>query len=599
MSVAMKKVSLPVNSGYAKRGYHYVKSYGMSKLYLKIRERMDRNLLEKDYQEWMISRRPAQSEKELQREHRFSREPLISIAVPVYRTPEGFLREMIESVLGQTYGRLELCLADGSGVVSSAEEVIQEYVQQDSRVFYRKLPENLGISGNTNAAIAMASGDYIALLDHDDLLEEHALFEVVKWLQEHPDTDMLYTDEDKVTFDSGTFFQPHFKPDFNPELLRSNNYICHLLVVKRELAKAVGDYQEEFDGAQDYDFILRCSEHAEKIGHISKVLYHWRCHTESTAANPESKTYAYEAGRRAVEAHLKRQGIDAGVEPMDNPGFYRVRYKVSGEPKVSIVLLDTAKLHALKRIVRTVSRNRTYGNFEILVLLDTPEKNKLILNFIKEHRQIPIKVVYCTSACNKFVTFSSLAEKLDSEYLLFMGGRMESLSRNWMETFLGSAQRRGVGAVGGRIYDSDRRLKHGAKILGLNGPAGDAFAGLKAGYTGYFHKAVLQQNFHAVSGQAMMVSREHFLKARGFSEDVEDRLKDVDLCLKLEQLGLKNIYEPGIVFMEQRYRARRKRTARGAAVFEKKWKNLLLEPDRYYNCNLSLKDTDFRIQDFR
>lgn len=520
MSVAMKKVSLPVNSGYAKRGYHYVKSYGMSKLYLKIRERMDRNLLEKDYQEWMISRRPAQSEKELQREHRFSREPLISVVVPVYRTPEGFLREMIESVLGQTYGRLELCLADGSGVVSSAEEVIQEYVQQDSRVLYRKLPENLGISGNTNAAIAMASGDYIALLDHDDLLEEHALFEVVKWLQEHPDTDMLYTDEDKVTFDSGTFFQPHFKPDFNPELLRSNNYICHLLVVKRELAKAVGDYQEEFDGAQDYDFILRCSEHAEKIGHISKVLYHWRCHTESTAANPESKTYAYEAGRRAVEAHLKRQGIDAGVEPMDNPGFYRVRYKVSGEPKVSIVLLDTAKLHALKRIVRTVSRNRTYGNFEILVLLDTPEKNKLILNFIKEHRQIPIKVVYCTSACNKFVTFSSLAEKLDSEYLLFMGGRMESLSRNWMETFLGSAQRRGVGAVGGRIYDSDRRLKHGAKILGLNGPAGDAFAGLKAGYTGYFHKAVLQQNFHAVSGQAMMVSREHFLKARGFSEDV-------------------------------------------------------------------------------
>ena len=548
MSVAMKKVSLPVNSGYAKRGYHYVKSYGMSKLYLKIRERMDRNLLEKDYQEWMISRRPAQSEKELQREHRFSREPLISVVVPVYRTPEGFLREMIESVLGQTYGRLELCLADGSGVVSSAEEVIQEYVQQDSRVLYRKLPENLGISGNTNAAIAMASGDYIALLDHDDLLEEHALFEVVKWLQEHPDTDMLYTDEDKVTFDSGTFFQPHFKPDFNPELLRSNNYICHLLVVKRELAKAVGDYQEEFDGAQDYDFILRCSEHAEKIGHISKVLYHWRCHTESTATNPESKTYAYEAGRRAVEAHLKRQGIDAGVEPMDNPGFYRVRYKVSGEPKVSIVLLDTAKLHALKRIVRTVSRNRTYGNFEILVLLDTPEKNKLILNFIKEHRQIPIKVVYCTSACNKFVTFSSLAEKLDSEYLLFMGGRMESLSRNWMETFLGSAQRRGVGAVGGRIYDSDRRLKHGAKILGLNGPAGDAFAGLKAGYTGYFHKAVLQQNFHAVSGQAMMVSREHFLKARGFSEDVEDRLKDVDLCLKLEQLGLKNIYEPGIFY---------------------------------------------------
>lgn len=595
----MKKVSLPVNADYAKRGYHYVKSYGMSKLYLKVRERMDRNNLEKDYQEWMISRRPAESEKGLQREHRFPRQPLISVAVPVYRTPEAFLREMIESVLGQTYGRLELCLADGSGAVSSTEEVIREYAKQDSRVRYVKLSENRGISGNTNAAVAMASGDYIALLDHDDLLEEHALFEVVKWLQEHPDTDMLYTDEDKVTFDSGTFFQPHFKPDFNQDLLRSNNYICHLLVVKKELAEAVGDYREEYDGAQDYDFILRCSELAGEIGHIPKVLYHWRCHTASTAANPESKSYAYEAGRRAVEAHLQRQKISAKVEAMDNPGFYRVSYALSRTPKVSIVLLDVTRLEALQRFVRAVSRSCAYPNFEILVLLDIPEKNKLILNFIKEHRQIPIKVVYCTSACNKFVTFSSLAEKLDSEYLLFMGSRIGNLSRGWMELFLGNALRRKAGAVGGRIYDSDRKLKYGAKILGLNGPAGDAFAGLKAGYTGYFHNAVLQQNFHAVSGQAMMVSRKHFLEAGGFSEDVEDRLKDVDLCLKLEQLGLKNIYEPGIVLIEQRYRTRRKRNARPAAAFEKKWRELLAVPDGYYNCNLSLTDTDFRIQQFR
>lgn len=595
----MKKVSLPVNSGYAKRGYHYVKTYGMSKLYLKVRERLDRNSLEKNYQEWMISRRPKLSEKELQREHRFLEQPLISVVVPVYRTPEGFLREMIESVLCQTYGRLELCLADGSGMISPVEEVIREYEQKDSRVHYKKLSRNLGISGNTNAAMAMASGDYIALLDHDDLLEEHALFEVVKWLQEHPKTDMLYTDEDKVTFDSQTFFQPHFKPDFNQDLLRSNNYICHLLVIKRELAEKVGDYREEFDGAQDYDFILRCSENAGEIGHIPKVLYHWRCHTASTAANPESKTYAYEAGRRAVESHLQRLKIDAKVEPMDNPGFYRVVYAVSGSPKVSIVLLDVAKLAALRKFVRVAYRNQTYENFEILVLLDVPEKNKLILNFIKEHRQIPIKVVYCTSACNKFVTFSSLAGKLDSEYLLFMSSRVDSLSRGWMETFLGNAQRREVGAVGGRIYDSDRRLKYGARILGLNGPAGIAFAGLKVGYTGYFHKAVLQQNYHAVSGQAMMVSRKHFLEADGFSEDVEDRLKDVDLCLKLERLGLKNVYEPGIVLIEQKYRIRRKRTARPAAIFERKWKSLLLKPDRYYNCNLSLQDTDFRIQEFR
>ena len=588
----MKKV------GYAKRGYHYVKSYGVTKLYRKVHERLHRNRLEKDYQEWMYWNRPADSEKELQRAHVFSRRPLISICVPVYRTPELFLREMIESVLRQTYSNLELCLVDGSGDDTSAQTVIQGYMQQDGRIRYEKLPKNLGISGNTNAAIALASGDYLALLDHDDMLEEHALFEIVKWLLEHPDTDMLYTDEDKVTFDSATYFQPHFKPDFNLDLLRSNNYICHFLVLKKELVERVGAYREEYDGAQDYDFILRCSENAIQIGHISKVLYHWRSHTASTATNPESKMYAYEAGRKAITAHLKRQGVEASVEMLDNLGFFRVNYALASVPKVSIVLLDVPSVGVLRRFIKAVSSNRTYANLEVLFLFDDPDKNKLILNFIKEHRQIPIKVVYCTSACNKFVTFSRLAEKLDSEYLLFTESRVEKVSRGWIETLLGNAMRADAGAVGGRVYDHEYRLRYGAKVLGMNGAAGDAFAGLKFGYSGYFHKAALQQNFHAVSGKVMMVNRENFLRAGGFSEDVEDRMKDVDLCLKLEQLGLKNIYDPGVILVEQKHRVRRKKAVKAAVGFEKKWKTLLLEPDKYYNCNLSLDDADYRIQDF-
>lgn len=587
------------NVSYAKRGYHYVKNYGVAGLCVKVQERLYRNVLEKDYQEWMIRQRPAKSEKELQREHHFPYSPLISIVVPVYRTPELFLREMIESVLNQTYGNLELCLADGSGEDSSVQSVVQGYMQQDARIRYEKLPKNLGISGNTNAAAAMASGEYVAVVDHDDLLEEHALFEIVKWLQDHPGADMVYTDEDKISFDSSVYFQPHFKPDFNLCLLRSNNYICHLLVVKRELVEQTGGYQKEYDGAQDYDFILRCSELAEQIGHIPKVLYHWRCHTDSTAANPESKAYAYEAGQQAVKAHLQRRGIEASVEQLRDPGFYRVNYALTSVPKVSIVLLDVPGIAVLKRFVKAVSSNRTYANLELLVLLDAPEKNKLILNFVKEHRQIPIKVVYCTSACNKFVTFSRLAEKLDSEYFLFMESRIEKMSRGWMENFLGNAQQKGTGAVGGRVYDSNHKLRYGAKVLGLNGLAGDVFYGLKIGYTGYFHKAVLQQNYHAVSGKAMMVKKAHFLDAGGFSEDVEDRMKDVDLCLKLEKLGLGNVYEPGIILIEQKCRITRKKSARPAAVFEKKWKDLLLKPDQYYNCNLSLEDADYRIQELR
>lgn len=588
---------LAAHAGLAQRGYQYVKAYGMGKLYRKAREHFGRNALERGYQEWMILNRPSESEKELQREHHFVQEPLISIAVPIYRTPEVFLREMIESVLNQTYGKLELCLADGSGEDDTAGTVICEYVEKDPRVRYQKLGSNLGIAGNTNAAVNMAEGEYVALLDHDDLLEEHALFEIVKWLQNHPETDMVYTDEDKVTFDSKTYFKPHFKPDFNRELLRSNNYICHLLTVKKDLLMEAGLYKEEFDGAQDYDLILRCSEKAKQIGHIPQVLYHWRSHTASTAANPGSKSYAYEAGRKAVEAHLKRMGEDAVVEPMDNPGFYRVNYRVQGNAKVSIVLMNVTSLKDLRRIIRAVSRHRSYGNFEILVLWNGPEKNKGILNFIKEHRQTLIKVVYCTSACNKFVTFTSLAEKLDSDYLLFLDGKTGRITRGYMELFLGNAQRPEAGAVGGRVYDSSHRLCYGAKVLGLHGMVGDVFQGLKAGHSGYLHKVILQQNYHAVSGKAMMVKRELFLKAGGFSEDVEDRMKDVDLCLKLEQLGYSNIYEPGIALILQDHRRGRKLAVRPAAQFMKKWKELLEVPDAFYNCNLSLDDTDFRIRE--
>ncbi len=586
-----------MKSDYAKRGYRYAKNYGVGKLYFKARERLERNSLEKNYQDWMFAERPSVREKELQRGHRFSYSPLISVVVPLYRTPEMFLREMVESVLGQTYGNLELCLVDGSGS-DSLESVLNGYINQDSRIRYKRLPENLGISGNTNEALRMATGEYIAMLDHDDVLEEHALFEVVELLQNQPELDLIYTDEDKMSPDSGTFFQPHFKPDYNPELLRSNNYICHFLVVRRELAERAGGFREDFDGAQDYDFILRCVEQTEAIGHIPRILYHWRCSEGSTAGDQGNKSYAAEAGKRALEAHLERCGEEARVDCLDNPGFYRIHYTLVSVPKVCIVVLGAPDTGKLKKFLKAISRRRTYTNFEMLMLLDMPKKNRVVLNFIKEYRQIPIKVVYCTGACNKSVTFTSLAEKLESEYLLFLDSRIGTISSDYMELLLGSVQRAGVGAAGGRVYDSNLRLRYGARIIGLKGQAGVAFEGLKAGYTGYFHKAVLQQDYHALSGQAMMVSRESFLKVGGFSEDVEERMRDVDLCLKLERLGLRNVYEPGAVFILQKCRETRRKAARPAAQFAKKWKDFLKEPDGYYNPNLSLKDTDFRIGEF-
>ena len=327
-----------------------MKNYGLSKLYLKARDRLERDRLEKNYQEFLFAGRPVESELQLQREHRFAYEPLISIVVPVYRTPEAFLREMVESVLGQTYASLELCLADGSGDDDHTERILKAYAEKDPRVRYEKLPENLGIAGNTNAALDLASGDYVALLDHDDFLEKHALFEIVRFLQNHRDADMLYTDEDKVTFDSKTYFHPHYKPDFSLDLLRSNNYICHFLVVGKKLLEKAGRYRESFDGAQDYDFIFRCIEAVspEEICHVPKILYHWRCHEESTAENPESKTYAFESGKRAIEEHYRRTGIDAEVYQGEFLGLYRTRFHRDHDPLISIIIPNKDHIDDLK-----------------------------------------------------------------------------------------------------------------------------------------------------------------------------------------------------------------------------------------------------------
>jgi len=289
------------------RGLRYIRQYGPAQLYIKIKERRDRNRAEAGYDRWLRNQLPDGAEDAKQRAAAFEAMPCISVLVPAYETPEPFLRQMIESVLSQSYSHLELCIADGSPG-DGVQKIVESYGEKDSRIRYQRLSENRGISENTNEALAMATGEYIGLLDHDDLLLPGALFEVVKALNEAGGADAVYTDEDKVNMDLTHHFQPHFKPDFNLEYLRSNNYICHFFVVKRELACQVGGFQREFDGAQDHDFIFRCTEQAGKVLHIPKVLYSWRCHEASTASNPESKRYAYEAGKRAVAAHLKRMG---------------------------------------------------------------------------------------------------------------------------------------------------------------------------------------------------------------------------------------------------------------------------------------------------
>ena len=315
------------------------KENGLRALILKSKHKIQGLDNDYDYGEWYELTKPSEEELERQRNTHFDYEPRLSIVIPVYKTPERYLQEMLDSIVNQTYSKWEVCIADGSPRGESRERLIKRYADRDTRFKYVILGENKGISGNTNAAMDMAQGDFLVLADHDDTLTPDALFECVKAMNEDPLYDVIYSDEDKLDMDGQALFDPHFKPDFNPDLLTSVNYICHLFVVNRNLVEVIGGFRQEFDGAQDYDFIFRCTEQARKVHHIPKVLYHWRCHMNSTASNPESKMYAFEAGARAIKAHYDRMGIAVdSVEKGVDYGIYHTRFHLDEEPLVSVII---------------------------------------------------------------------------------------------------------------------------------------------------------------------------------------------------------------------------------------------------------------------
>ena len=357
MEVLAKKVDR-----YAKKGLHYWKTQGgtalAGKIVSKIKTASTREI---PYQKWIVRHLPGKAELEKQRRTKLSYSPKISIVVPLYKTPEKYLRRLTESVQQQTYPNWELCLSDGSGTDSPLTGILKELCAKDARIKVITHDRTLQISENTNSAIEAASGDFIAFADHDDELTPHALFECVKALNDHPGTLVVYSDEDKMSMDGHKFFQPHFKPDYNPDLLCTVNYICHLFVVSRSVIEKVGMLRKEFDGAQDYDFIFRCVEAVkdEEIYHVPKILYHWRCHENSTAENPESKTYAFDAGRRAVQEHYNRVGVHAKVSDGEFPGLYRTEFIRDHDPLISIIIPNKDHIDDLKRCMYSIEQKST------------------------------------------------------------------------------------------------------------------------------------------------------------------------------------------------------------------------------------------------
>ncbi len=542
-----------------------------------------------------------------------------SIVVPLYRTQDVFLKEMIESVQRQTYAKWELCLSDGSGRKEDNDRLSEEvyrFGNGDSRIKYQCLEGEKGIADNTNAALRMATGDYIVFLDHDDMLAEEALLEcaieITKSAKSGRKLQLIYSDEDKVMKKRGKdfYFDPHFKPDFNPELLCSMNYISHLLVVEKELLYDVGGFRKDYDGAQDYDFVFRCTEIAKEIYHIPKVLYHWRANSMSTAYDPSQKLYAFKAGEKAIKEHCKR--IEIGrveVESGAVLGTYRVRYPVKENPKVSVIIPSKDHVKDLDRCLTSLMEKETYKNIEVLVV----ENNSVEPETFRYYEKIQqlyknVRVLEWKEEGFNFSKINNYAAGFaKGEYFLFLNNDTEFIAENCIEELLGICQKKDIGAVGAQLFYPDNTIQHAGVVIGYKGIAGHTFVGKHKGQKTYFMRSMCIQNYSAVTAACMMVKKVAFEAAGGFEERLAVAFNDIDFCLKLRKYGWLVAYNPFAQLYHYESRSRGMedtpekivRFDNEVELFRKRWKDILQKGDPYYNPNLTLLKPDFSLRDLQ
>ena len=511
---------------------------------------------------------------------------------------------MIDSLLAQTYSNWELCIANGSPEDKKMQAVLDEYANKDSRIRVKILDQNLGIAGNTNAALEMIQGEYAGILDHDDLLAPNTLYEIARYLENNPDADGVYTDEDKVTTELDEHFQPHLKPDFNLDLLRSNNYICHFFVVRQSIIRKVGGFRQEFDGAQDHDFIFRCVEEAGKIGHVPEILYHWRTHKASTADNPASKMYAFEAGRRAIEAHLERTGQKGIVTHTPDLGFFRVQYPVQGNPMVTIIIPNKDEKESLEACLRSIREKTAYENYEILIIENNSVSEEIFAYYKEIEKDPKIRVLRWEKEFNYAAINNFGVKHAKGDYLLFLNNDVTVITPDWIEEMLGMCQREEVGAVGVKLLYPDNTIQHAGCVIGIGGIAGHMFVDMPANRTGYLHKASIIQDMSAVTAACMMMKRTAFEEAGGFTEKLAVAFNDVDLCLKVRKSGRLIVYDPYVQLyhMESKTRgaedseAKVRRFQEEIEYMREHWIDILKNGDPYYNKNLSLTKWNYSLR---
>ncbi|HEY8506350.1 MAG TPA: glycosyltransferase family 2 protein [Gemmataceae bacterium] len=554
------------------------------------------------YRLWINKYEPKRAELERQRRHTFARSPKVSVVVPAYNTPAKFLEAMLQSVLAQTYANWELCVADGASAAPWVRPILEKYAKADPRVRVQFLGANAGIVGNSNAALAAATGDYVAFLDHDDTLAPFALYEVVAALNEHPDADFLYSDEDKLT-QQGERAEPNFKPDWSPETLRGRNYVCHLTVLKRDLVTELGGFREGFDGAQDHDLVLRASERARKIVHIPKILYHWRMHEQSTAAFNSSKRYAFEAGKRAVAEHLTRLGIAASVTDGPILGTYHVIYHLPTQPLVSVIIPNRDQAALLARCMNSLARS-SYANYEVLVVENGSELPDTFAYYRELEKQPHVRVLRWAKPFNYAAVNNFAATHARGELLLFLNNDVEAINPDWMEAMAKLAVQPGVGAVGAKLYYADDTVQHAGIILGMGGVAGHSHLHFPRAAPGYMQRLLLTQNCAAVTGACLMTPKKVFDEVGGFDEGFVLAFNDVDLCVQILQRGYRVVWTPDaeLYHLESKTRGyedtdeKQKRFKREIDLFHNKWGDLLKKGDPYYSPHFRLDRADFCLR---
>ena len=595
----VRKASIKIELN-LKKGIAYYKRYGVRRTIDRVNEKLfEQNTV--SYERWLSKHSPDRKELDRQRRRKFEWEPKISIVIPLYKTPKKYLHALVESIRNQTYTNWELCLSDGSGKNSPIKKYLKEIEQADSRIKVVYNEEQLQISDNTNKAIEIASGDFIGFADHDDLLTLDALYECVRVLNRYPKVQAIYSDEDKVTMDGRKHFQPHFKPDFNMDLLNSTNYFCHFFMVDKAVVDKIGMLNSEFDGSQDYDFVLRCSEVVKYIYHIPKILYHWRAHEDSTAENPESKMYAFEAGARAIQAHYDRIGWkNTKVTQTQCLGVYRTHYELEETPMVSIIIPNKDHIDDLRLCLNSVEKC-SYQNYEIIIVENNSvEKETFQFYESIEKNNEKIQVIYWEGKFNYSLINNFGVKHAKGSYLLFLNNDTEMINEDCIEEMLGFCMREDVGAVGARLYYSDGSIQHAGVIVGMGGIAGHIFLNTPGDQVGYFARIITQQDYSAVTAACIMVKREAFEKVEGFDENLVVAFNDVDLCLKIGQLGKRIVYNPFAELYHHESKSRGEdnttdkivRFNRETGYFEEKWKKILTTGDPYFNKNFAIDQVD-------